>query len=1346
MNEHTAKRIAQRYDLLAMIGRGGMGAVYRARDLKADRNVALKLIRPEFSSDPKTRRRFNKEARAFAFLKHPNIVEVYDFGQDEDGTLFLAMELVRGVSLRVLKSLDIPLSAIFSIIDQLLAALAHAHARGVIHRDLKPENVLVTQPFLPDDTSPLVKLVDFGLAALPTQQGLSQTGTLLGTPAYMAPEQARGAKGVVGPGTDIYAVGVLLYEILCDRLPYSGDGGVETLLKHVQEPIPSLEPRAGLELPEALEEVVHRAMAKKPWDRFINAAEFRRAFGAIAVPEESMPVLELEDESDSSHPTPVSSHKSRHPTPVSSIAIEPIPTPTHGTPSFDQNTAPAPSQPAENTTPQPAHTDSSPVRKHISRDAIAAVASQVENIPTPTGGSVVSAVAGLTPTHSLIGRKLETLRLEECFDRALAGQGQIVVLDGEAGIGKSQLARSVLTRYTETGLMREAVGLYSSTESSGPNVGLRGALESLFGTTDMDRSSMQAQTFGVLERVGISDPYDQNELVNLLRPTEEAHATPGLIGGRDALLRKQRSQLALIQRVVRLIAQEMPLILLLEEIHWSRDGLASFLDSIANSFRLHATSCIVIITLVGDEIDPLSSLAEGLGHLSRYEGSVVHRIQLGRLSNDEILDLIQATLPLEPELAQHLAVRSGGNPLYAIQFLQALKQEKTLHLDKDTQTWGLPPDTELDSALPASISDVLKRRIQRTRATLGDKADDYYQLLTRIAILGLSCDVQLLESLLHRENNATLLACLDNAIELWLQHSILRESTVDRHADIIEFDHPLIRDVLLDGLPNRKLRKLHKLAANAKRDFFYPYLQPVAADIAEHFQSAGDVAQASEYLLLAARSDEAAGAFRQAAKHYSTLLSFRRGPSDSTEFHTPSGFRVKGSSGLLRLPTDISIDWSEVWLGLGRIAVSQGNYDKATLYVEELVQYAQERELLLPQAKANWLLGRIANRRGQLVEAWDHFGMARDLYEAEQDMVGTAQCLWGLGQVARASGWLTEARKYIHEASAIYEEAERPVDVAGCLLALGMTELAAGLLASAREQFERAQATFAAAQDNYNVNYCLLGIAHAERESGNTHEALRLLEQAHNAFVELGDIHGQTDCLLGIGQCYTRLGQLDEAEKHLAEALTGYEQLSDSRGLGNNLLAQAELCRWRDAKTQAIQYLSQAQEHLLIIGDRRGQASSYLHLARIALDLQDVERAESHFNPAHELYTISEDAIGIAECAELWARICAARNETAEALGAINDGLEVASRTGAVPIQAQLLGAAMLIAANSNQHTHLRAYAEQFDALELAPHAIHDPSFITALEQLINTLQVTGLDPELRRLRENLANLFARLQ
>ena len=203
------------YEILSMLGRGGMGAVYRARQTELDRLVAIKLLPLEISVDKDFADRFRREARAMAKLNHPNIIAVHDFGQTSEGHLFFAMEFVEGANLHdIIHGPGLDAQQTLLIAGQVCIALAYAHGKGVVHRDIKPANVMV-------DTDGQVKVADFGLARLtdPTAEtyGTTATGTVMGTPDYMAPEQKRGMN--VDHRADIYSLGVMLYEMLCRETP-----------------------------------------------------------------------------------------------------------------------------------------------------------------------------------------------------------------------------------------------------------------------------------------------------------------------------------------------------------------------------------------------------------------------------------------------------------------------------------------------------------------------------------------------------------------------------------------------------------------------------------------------------------------------------------------------------------------------------------------------------------------------------------------------------------------------------------------------------------------------------------------------------------------------------------------------------------------------------------------------------------------------------------------------------------------------------------------------------------------------------------------------------------------------
>jgi serine/threonine-protein kinase len=255
-----------RYEVLGELGRGGMSVVYRGLDPVIKREAALKVIRKadlESAESAQILERFKREAQAAGSLHHPNIVAIYEYGEDED-CAWIAMELVEGKSLRdhLLAGWRPDLATLPSVLEQLLEALDYSHARGVVHRDMKPGNVLVSD-------MGVAKISDFGIARVELSH-LTQAGEVLGTPYYMAPEQYEGRD--IDERTDIYAAGVIVYEVLCGRRPYDGQGGslLRQILQDPPPPVSTFEPR----LPVTIDMVLGRALAKKPENRFRNAREF----------------------------------------------------------------------------------------------------------------------------------------------------------------------------------------------------------------------------------------------------------------------------------------------------------------------------------------------------------------------------------------------------------------------------------------------------------------------------------------------------------------------------------------------------------------------------------------------------------------------------------------------------------------------------------------------------------------------------------------------------------------------------------------------------------------------------------------------------------------------------------------------------------------------------------------------------------------------------------------------------------------------------------------------------------------------------------------------------------------
>jgi serine/threonine-protein kinase len=275
----TYQTLDEKYYLEERLGEGGMGTVYRARHLLMDRPVAIKVLHPQFVEKEPARLRFQLEARAAVRLHHPNAVSVTDFGQTPDGLVYIVMELLKGHTLREILAKEAPLETAraISIMLQASDAVAAAHEAGIIHRDLKPSNILVTKSA---DAPSVVKVLDFGIAKLAadTLEGedaseLTLPGTPIGTPRYMSPEQHEGRE--ITPATDVYSLGILLYEMLTGMAPFTGTSVVEIAIKHADDP-----PRAPREIvaaiPEDVERVVLHALEKEPEARPANAAEFHQ--------------------------------------------------------------------------------------------------------------------------------------------------------------------------------------------------------------------------------------------------------------------------------------------------------------------------------------------------------------------------------------------------------------------------------------------------------------------------------------------------------------------------------------------------------------------------------------------------------------------------------------------------------------------------------------------------------------------------------------------------------------------------------------------------------------------------------------------------------------------------------------------------------------------------------------------------------------------------------------------------------------------------------------------------------------------------------------------------------------
>ena len=258
------QKINGRYEVRKLIGEGGMANVYLGYDTILERDVAIKVLRGDLSDDEKFIRRFKREAQSSSLLSHPNIVQIYDVGE-EDGNFYIVMEYIKGITLKQLikKRGHLSISEVIDITSQLTDGLAHAHDSYIIHRDIKPQNIMIL-----DDG--MAKITDFGIAMAVNASDLTQTNSVMGSVHYLPPEQAAGKGSTIK--SDIYSLGILIYEMLAGTMPFRGSTAVEIALKHIKDPMPSIR-NVNPKVPQALENVILKCTAKNPKNRYNSVRE-----------------------------------------------------------------------------------------------------------------------------------------------------------------------------------------------------------------------------------------------------------------------------------------------------------------------------------------------------------------------------------------------------------------------------------------------------------------------------------------------------------------------------------------------------------------------------------------------------------------------------------------------------------------------------------------------------------------------------------------------------------------------------------------------------------------------------------------------------------------------------------------------------------------------------------------------------------------------------------------------------------------------------------------------------------------------------------------------------------------
>ncbi|RJP69006.1 MAG: hypothetical protein C4532_11680 [Candidatus Abyssobacteria bacterium SURF_17] len=744
------------YEIETLLGRGGMGVVYKARQVNLDRTVALKILPPDFGSEPSFVKRFEREARAVAKFNHPNIVQIYDISEDR-GLYFFSMEYVEGQTLDELLKKKTVLSAdeAIRIITEVALALEHAHQRKITHRDIKPANIFL-------DSKGNVKVMDFGLATVADARSkLTRPGMLVGTVAYMSPEQCQGEE--LDHRTDIYSLGVVLYEMLTGVTPFTADTTVGLIYKIVYEgpvEVSSLNP----DVPSGLYTILSRAMAKKKDARYASISQFL---------------------------TDISTFKALQ---VGEKLPEKRPTGTR-------------------------------------------------LIPMPALGEKVMPLVGeRTP---FVGRKSERAELHRFLGRASLGQGSLVMIGGEAGVGKTRLTDEIMTDALAEGFLC-LVGHCYEMQGGQPYMPFVEIVESA-------ARMVKSKTF--LEMLGESAPEVAKLVPDLRRKFPNKIPPP-------AELPPEQEQRYIFNGVVDFLerfAQAQPLLLVLEDLHWAGESTALLVQHIAR--HLGRMPILLIVTYRDTELAVSLPLAGLMANLLRQH--LGRNIALRNFLEAEVADMLQRWSGQEPpvSLVKLILDLTEGNAFLVEETVKHLADQEKL-FDQEGQ-WRT--DLSLDEAdTPRGVRLVLRHRIQRV-------SKQCLETLTAAAAVGRVVGSKLLEQLVDVDEDTFL-----DSVEEAERAQLVKSTTQTEDVKFI-FSHELIRQALVSDISVLRRQRLHLRVAETIEKLHADRLNEYAAQLAYHLKKAGALADPQKtvhYLRLAGERVYGMGALTEAIEFYKNALSY----------------------------------------------------------------------------------------------------------------------------------------------------------------------------------------------------------------------------------------------------------------------------------------------------------------------------------------------------------------------------------------------------------------------------------------------------------------------------------------
>ncbi len=847
--------LAQRYRVEEKLGEGGMGVVYKAHDTLLDRPVALKALAPHLLGDGSLRRLL-REAQSAAKLTHPNIVAIHDVVED-DATRLIVMEYIEGQTLRSL----IPLSwerAIDVGLD-VCRALSFAHERGVVHRDIKPENVIVT----PDGAA---KVMDFGLARSEGRSRLTQTGAIVGTVAYMAPEQA--LSGRADARSDLYSVGAVLYEVITGKPPFEAEDPIAVISMHVN--VPPVSPRFyAPAIPPVLESVILRLLAKDPTERYASADELSR----------------------------------------------------------------------------------------ILQTTLVSVESPDEVAPAADARVTVASLLDMMTRGRLIDREEELASLKSALESVLSGRGQVVLVDGEPGIGKTRLVDELLVYARLRGCLA-SVGRCYEQEVNVPYLPFADALRTLLQGIPNDRLTAAAGPFA-------------SELVKLV--PDLAQRIPGLLPSPP--LEPDQERLRLYQSVTRFVtelARTQSLVVVLDDLHWADAATLQLLRYLARNIR--AERVLIVGTYRDVEVDRAHPLSSALSEMNRER--LYRRVLVRRLTPQHVAAMIQSILqarqPVSDELRDLIYTETEGNPFFVEEVLKHLVEAGALYIEDGR--WQRKEIADID--VPRSIREVIGRRLEQV-------SEPCQRVLTLAAVIGRRFKFEVLQPVGELGEEELL-----NALEEATRVQLVRE---EPDAGEVEYDfaHALIREVLYERLGLRRRMTLHQKVGETLEGLYEGRIDAVIEDLAHHFTRAPHgvgFEKAIQYSLGSGRKAMSVFAYEEAVRYFHNAVELLEEAADEHRLAV----------------THLALAEPFVYLADIRSAIAA--YERA-------LRFFERRGSPVDVARVHRLIGHALQRHWEFSEAIPHLERALQELSLEEHAADVIQTHLDLARAKTFTGRADEAQR-----------------------------------------------------------------------------------------------------------------------------------------------------------------------------------------------------------------------------------------------------------------------------------------------------------------------------------------------